>query len=354
MVLAATHPVIDTHGHLLVPAADALMTGEPGQAADAAAERLAFSAASAEINRAQLERVGPQLTSVQRRLDDLDALGVDVQIVGPMPMHRYWAGPGLAAAFTRIVNEAVAAHCALGQGRLHGLGTLPLQHPDLAVRELEDAIGRLGLRGVSVSTNVDGRELADRRFDPVWAAAADLGAVVFIHPWGCSLGARLGPNFLGNTFGQPAETALALSHLIFGGTLDRFPRLKLLAAHGGGFLPTYIGRSDHAWAARPDARGCRHAPSWYLRRIWYDTLVYTAPGLRHLVEAAGADKLVLGTDYPFDMGVTDPVERAAAAGLPAADLTAVLSGNAASLFGLSSARARGGASAGPGSSPPPP
>jgi aminocarboxymuconate-semialdehyde decarboxylase len=302
------------------------------------------------VNWAQIQRVWPQLTSAARRLEDLDAIGVDVQIVGPMPMHRYWAEAGLAETFTRTVNEAVAAHCAEGQGRLHGLGTLPLQHPSLAVRELEHAVRELGLKGVSVTTNVDGRELADRRFDPVWEAAAALGAVVFIHPWGCSLGPRLGANFLGNTFGQPAETALALSHLIFGGTLDRHPDLKLLAAHGGGFLPTYIGRSDHAWTVRPDAQGCAALPSSYLRRLWYDALVYTPRALCHLVEAVGADKVVLGTDYPFDMGVTDPVERATAAGLPAADLTAILGGNAAGLFGLGAAP-RGGGRGRPGAYP---
>jgi predicted TIM-barrel fold metal-dependent hydrolase len=331
----SARPVIDAHGHLLVPQANALAEGHPGEAADATAEQASFSAASIEANRAQIGRVWPQLTDVDRRLADLDAIGVDVQVVGPMPMHRYWAEPELAVKLTTVINEAVAAHCAHGQGRLHGLGTLPLQHPAIAVRELERAVGELGLKGVSVSTNVDGRELADPLFAPVWAAAADLGAVVFVHPWGCSLGARLGQHFLGNTFGQPTETALALSHLIFGGTLDRHPGLKLLAAHGGGFLPTYIGRSDHAWAERPDARGCAQPPSSYLRRIWYDALVYTAPALRHLIEVVGADKVMLGTDYPFDMGVSDPVERAAAAGLPAADLTAVLSGNAATLFGVS-------------------
>jgi aminocarboxymuconate-semialdehyde decarboxylase len=326
--------VIDAHGHLLVPEANALAEGHPREAADAAAERASFSAASIAANQAQLRRVLAQLTDVGRRLADLDAIGVDAQVVGPMPMHRYWAEPELAVKLSMVINEAVAAHCAHGQGRLHGLGTLPLQHPAIAVRELERAVGELGLKGVSVSTNVDGRELADPLFTPVWEAAADLGAVVFIHPWGCSLGARLGTRFLGNTFGQPAETALALSHLIFGGTLDRHPGLKLLAAHGGGFLPTYIGRSDHAWSERPDARGCAQPPSSYLRRIWYDALVYTAPALRHLIEGVGADKVMLGTDYPFDMGISDPVERAAAAGLPAADLTAVLSGNAAALFGI--------------------
>jgi aminocarboxymuconate-semialdehyde decarboxylase len=333
--LGRPNTVIDTHGHLLVPEADALADGHPREANDAAAARASFSEASIAANRAQLSRVWPQLTSVARRLADLDALGVDIQLVGPMPMHRYWAEPDLAAKLTSTVNEAIAAHCADGGGRLYGLGTLPLQHPDLAIRELERAMGEFGLRGVSVSTRVDGRELADRAFDPVWQAADALGAVVFIHPWGCSLGSRLGAHFLGNTFGQPAETALALSHLIFGGTLDRHQGLRLLAAHGGGFLPTYIGRSDHAWAQRPDARDCAQPPSSYLRRIWYDALVYTPQALRHLVEAVGADKVVLGTDYPFDMGVTDPVERAAAANLPAADLTAILSGNAAALFGLS-------------------
>ncbi len=261
-------------------------------------------------------------------------MGVDIQLVGPMPVHRYWAEPDLAEKLAAVTNEAVAAHCADGKGRLAGLGTLPLQHPGLAVRVLARAIGELGLKGVSVSTNVDGRELADRAFDPVWEAAADLGAVIFIHPWGCSLGTRLSSNYLGNTFGQPAETALALARLIFDGTLDRHPRLTLLAAHGGGFLPTCIGRSDHAWENRPDARGCARRPSEYLRRIWYDALVYTPQALRHLVEAAGVGKVVLGTDYPFDMGVTDPVERATAAGLPTADLAAILSGNAVGLLGL--------------------
>ncbi len=327
-------PVIDTHGHMLVPEASGLAEGHPRESADAAAERASFTAASVVANQSQLKRVWPQLTSARRRLADLDAMGVDIQLVGPMPMHRYWAEPALAERLTTVINNAVAAHCADGAGRLYGLGTLPLQHPAIAVRELERAVTELGLKGVSVSTSVDGRELADKAFDPVWEAAAGLGAVVFIHPWGCSLGARLAANFLGNTFGQPAETALALSHLIFGGTLDRHLGLKLLAAHGGGFLPTYIGRSDHAWANRPDARGCAQTPSSYLRRIWYDALVYTPQALRHLIDAAGADKVVLGTDYPFDMGVTDPVERVRAAGLPAADIAAVLSGNAAALFTL--------------------
>jgi aminocarboxymuconate-semialdehyde decarboxylase len=327
-------PAIDVHGHLLVPEANALAAGHPREEADAAAERAAFSAHSIEMNQAQIKRVFPQLTDVSRRLEDMATSQVTHQIVGPMPMHRYWAAPDLALRLTRTVNASIATHCAQAPTQLRGLGTLPLQHPHLAVTELEYAVKELGLKGVSVSTNVDGRELADPEFEAVWEAAAELGAVIFIHPWGCSLGARLGKNFLGNTVGQPVETTLALSHLIFAGALDRHPTLKLLAAHGGGYLPTYIGRSDHAWHHRPHAHTCAEPPSTYLRKLWYDALVYTPAALRHLVEAVGIDRVMLGSDYPFDMGVTDAPARAQAAGLDEDDVTRILSTNAADLFDI--------------------
>ncbi|NUS27273.1 MAG: amidohydrolase [Streptomyces sp.] len=325
-------PVVDFHGHLAVPAAEALVSGTPGLAAELAAEQRAHSPESLAVNKAQLQGLSRRLTDVGARLADLDAMGVDVQVVGPMPMHHYWAGPDLALDLARTTNEAVAAHCAEAPDRLYGLGTIPLQHPDLAVALLDRAATEHGLYGVSVSTTVDGRELADPVHDPVWHKAEELGAVVFVHPWGCSLGARLATHYLGNTVGQPVETAVALSRLIFTGVLDRFPRLKLVAAHGGGYLPTYIGRSDHAWRVRRDARGCAEPPSAYLRRMWFDALVYTPRALRHLVEEVGADRVVLGTDHPFDMGVDDPVARLDAAGLSPADRAAVAGGNALDLL----------------------
>ncbi|MER6223026.1 amidohydrolase family protein [Streptomyces sp900105755] len=325
-------PVVDFHGHLAVPEADALVAGTEGFAAELAAEQRAHSPASLTANRSQLRRLARRLTELDTRLADLDAMGVDLQVVGPMPMHHYWAGPGLAVRLARTVNEAVAAHCAAAPGRLYGLGTVPLQHPDLAVALLDKAVTELGLYGISVSTTVGSRELADPAHDDVWLKAEELGAVVFVHPWGCSLGDRLASNYLGNTVGQPTETTVALSHLIFTGVLDRFPRLKLVAAHGGGYLPTYIGRSDHAWRVRPDARGCAEPPSAYLRRMWFDALVYTPRALRHLVEEAGADRVVLGTDHPFDMGVTDPVARLDAAGLDPAARAAIAGGNALDLL----------------------
>ncbi|MFE0518145.1 amidohydrolase family protein [Streptomyces sp. NPDC058954] len=325
-------PVVDFHGHLAVPAADALVAGTPGLAAELAAEQRAHSPASLAVNRRQLQRLAGRLTNVSERLADLDAMGVDRQVVGPMPMHHYWADPGLAATLARTVNEAVAEHCAHAPGRLYGLGTVPLQHPDLAVALLDRAVTEYGLYGISVSTTVEGRELADPRHDELWQKAEESGAVVFVHPWGCSLGERLAAHYLGNTVGQPVETTVALSHLIFGGVLDRYPRLKLVAAHGGGFLPTYIGRSDHAWRVREDARGCAEPPSTYLRRMWFDALVYTPRALRHLVEEVGADRVVLGTDHPFDMGVDDPLARLDAGGLAPAERAAIAGGNALDLL----------------------
>ncbi|MGW3408694.1 amidohydrolase family protein [Streptomyces sp. NPDC000888] len=325
-------PVVDFHGHLAVPAADALCAGTSGLAAELAAEQRAHSPASLTVNRAQLQRLALKLTDVTVRLADLDAMGVDIQVVGPMPMHHYWADEDLAVRLARTVNEAVAAHCANAPERLYGLGTVPLQHPDLAVALLDRAVTEYGLYGISVSTTVDGRELADRAHDAVWQKAEELGAVVFVHPWGCSLGERLAGHYLGNTVGQPVETTVALSHLIFTGVLDRFPRLKLVAAHGGGYLPPYIGRSDHAWHVREDARGCVEPPSAYLKRMWFDALVYTPRALRALVEEVGVDRVVLGTDFPFDMGVDDPVARLDAAGLSPADRAAVAGGNALDLL----------------------
>jgi aminocarboxymuconate-semialdehyde decarboxylase len=325
--------VVDVHTHLAVPAAEALVAGAPGMAGELALERAGHSPASLEMNAAQLSRLLPVIADPDARLAAMAAMGVDVQIVGPMPMHHSWADRALAAEYSRAVNEGIAAFCAARPDRFAGLASVPLQHPDLAVAELEYAT-KLGCAGVSVSTTVAGRELADAWHEPFWAAAERTGAVVLIHPWGCSLGNRLATSYLGNIVGQPVETTVALSHIIFSGLLDRYPRLRLVACHGGGYLPTYAGRSDHGWAVRPDARSCADPPSSYLRRMWFDSLVYTPPALRHLVAAAGADRVLLGTDYPWDMGVDDPVRRVEAAGLADADRAAILGRTAAELFGL--------------------
>jgi len=200
---------------------------------------------------------------------------------------------------------------------------------------LADSVGKFGLRGVEISSAVNGLELSDERFDRFWSKAEELGCLVFIHPLGTSLGERVNRHYLGNIIGQPIETTIALSHLIFGGVLDRYPRLRICAAHGGGYLPSYIGRSDHGFAVRPEAAKIQHKPSEYLKRIYFDSLVYTAEGLRHLIEEVGVTQIMLGTDYPFDMGAYDPhAHVSAVAGLTEQERDLILGGNAARLLGI--------------------
>jgi aminocarboxymuconate-semialdehyde decarboxylase len=200
------------------------------------------------------------------------------------------------------------------------------------VEYLDDAVLGRGLAGVEISSFAGDVELSDPRLEPFWARAAELRAIVFLHPFGCSLDERLDRFYLANTVGQPVENAVALSHLIFAGVLDRHPHLRIVAAHGGGYLPTAIGRSDRAWHVRPEAHGCAHPPSAYLRRIWFDTVVHDAAALRALVEAAGGSQVVLGSDFPFDMGVDDPAALVRGAGLPAEITARILHGNAEALL----------------------
>jgi aminocarboxymuconate-semialdehyde decarboxylase len=217
----------------------------------------------------------------------------------------HWADRDLAAKIVRVQNEKLAEVSAAQPDRFVPIGAVALQHPDLAATQLEYAVNELGHRGVMITGSVDGLELADPRFHPFWAKAEELDVVVFIHPRGFSAGdARLqGNGRLGNIIGNPLETTVALSHLIFEGTLDRFPGVKVVAAHGGGYLPAYIGRSDHCHTS--DDRGCageeQKRPSEYLKQIYFDSLVYRTQNLEQLIDEAGASQIVLGTDYPYGM-----------------------------------------------------
>lgn len=326
-------PVVDVHAHVIVPEIEAVVAGRPGLATHRAWDARRNGARSLVVSGEMVGARMPQLTVLDRRLADMDAQGVDVQVLSPSPsQYHYWADRDLAQVVCRSADRGVAALVAEEPGRFTGLGLVPLQHPDLCVGMLEEAVLECGLVGVEISSHAPGPdrpiELGDERLEPFWARAAELGAVIFLHPFGCTLDERLDRYYLSNTVGQPVENAVALSHLIFAGVLDRFPGLKLLAAHGGGYLPTFLGRSDHAFQVRPEARGCQHEPSSYLRKLWFDSLVHTPDALRALVAAAGSDRVLLGSDYPFDMGVPDPVERVAAADLGQAGFQAITGGNA--------------------------
>ncbi|MEU8651291.1 amidohydrolase family protein [Streptomyces sp. NPDC048737] len=333
-VPAAAHaPTVDVHAHVLLPEVDALVAGLPGHGGARALDARRNGPAALAVNGPMVRDRIPRLTDVTARLAAMDAQGVDVQLVSPSPSHyHYWTDEESAEKVYRLANEATAAHCAAAPDRLRGLGLVPLHHPDLLVRALDHALEQ-GLAGVEISSHAPGRELSDPAYAPFWSRAEESGALLFLHPFGCTLDERLDRWYLSNTVGQPTENAVALSHLIFSGTLDRHPALKLIAAHGGGYLPTHIGRSDHAWSARSDAGGgCAHPPSSYLKRLYFDSLVHDPHVLRELIRVAGADRVLLGSDFPFDMGTEDPVGALRAARLPDADFHAVRGGNAAALL----------------------
>ncbi|UXY24212.1 amidohydrolase [Streptomyces cynarae] len=331
-----TVPTVDVHAHVLLPEVDALVADLPGLAEARALDARRNGPASLAVSGPMVRQRAPRMTDVTARLAVMDAQGVDVQLVSPSPSHyHYWADEETAEKVFRRANEATAAHCAQAPGRLHGLGLVPLQHPEQAVRALEHALEQ-GLSGVEISSHAPGRELSDAAYEPFWSRAEQTGAVLFLHPFGCTLDERLDRWYLSNAVGQPVENAVALSHLIFSGVLDRHPGLQLIAAHGGGYLPTHIGRSDHAWSARSDAGAdCAHPPSSYLKRLYFDSLVHDPHVLRELVRAAGADRVLLGSDHAFDMGTDDPVAALRAARLPDSDFHAIRGGNAAALLNLS-------------------
>ena len=329
----AVSRVIDMHGHCGAPEADALLAARPERQAEMAAQAAGTGAASMAHNRAvMLPEAGARMASLDRRLADLDLMGVDLQVVAPSPhLYAYWADPGLAAELVAAANGAVTALVARAPERLAGMGIVAMQHPDLAAGQIH-AARAAGLKGIEISASVGPRELSDPAFDPVWAAAEETGLPLFLHPLGTSLGPRLASFYLSNTIGQPLETTIALSSLILSGVLDRFPGLKLVGAHGGGYLPAYLGRLDHTWRVRPEARICARRPSEYLSRIWVDTVVFDRSQLRDLVARMGADRVMFGTDYPFDMADCRPDEVAAA--LAPEDRAAILGGTAAALFSL--------------------
>ena len=325
------HLVVDIHCHLGVPAAEemlrAAMPGPP--------PAMPFSSADSDaVTARMLGDCAARLNGVEERIADMDRLGIDVQAISPSPgQYYYFAEPGLGRDLARTVNDGIAAAVATTPDRLVGMGTLPMQDAEMAVAEMRRCVRELDLRGIELATNVGGRELADPAFSSVFAAAEELGVLLFIHPLGFTHGQRLSEHYLNKIVGNPLESTIAVSHLVFGGVLDRHPGLRICVAHGGGFLPGYWGRMDHAWRAREDCR--RHIdrpPSSYLRQLWLDTLVFDRDQLDSLVRTHGADRLCLGSDYPFDMAEPDPVGFHAHLGDEVQ--ARILGGNAAALLGL--------------------
>jgi aminocarboxymuconate-semialdehyde decarboxylase len=280
----------------------------------------------------------PQLlfAKVDDRIQAMDAQGIDVEALSINPFW-YKAERDLAAQLIKLQNEKLAEFCAAHKERFVAFATVALQHPDLAVEQLIHGVKTLGLRGVSVGGSVNGEELAAEKFHPVWAKAEELGVLVFLHPQGTAeLTARLqGNGALDNTIGNPLETTIALSHLIFEGTLDRFPGLKICSAHGGGYLPSYAARSDAIGVTFPErVKPLKKRPTEYLRQLYFDSLVFTPEALRHLVAETGADQIVMGTDYPYPWTSTSVDHILATPGLTDEQRVAMLGATAEKLLGI--------------------
>jgi aminocarboxymuconate-semialdehyde decarboxylase len=290
----------------------------------------------------QVKGVPEHFIVIEQRLKEMDAMAIDMEMLSINP---FWYGKDrdTAAAIVKVNNEKLAELCASRPDRFGAFASLTLQFPDLAVQQLETAIKKQGLRGAAIGASVLGEDFADPKFHPVWAKAEELGAVLFIHPQSTpELAKRFkGNGWLSNTIGNPLDTTIALQHLIFEGTLDHFPGLKIIAAHGGGYLGSYAARGDHACFVSP--QNCnpnitlKKKPSEYLNQLYFDAIVFTPEGLRHLVAQVGASQVVLGTDHPIPWE-QHPVDHVfATTTLTDKQKVAILGGNAARLFGMKEA-----------------
>jgi aminocarboxymuconate-semialdehyde decarboxylase len=308
---------VDVHAHCSIPEAMALMNLK------VAPETLLMSKAS-------------------DRIRAMDEQGIDVEALSINP-YWYKADRDVARQLIRVQNEKLAEACAANPDRFVAFASVALQHPDLAAEQLEEGVKKYGLRGAGVGGSVNGEELADPKFHPFWAKAEQLGVLVFMHPQAAGAPADLqnrlkGSGGLGNVIGNPLETTIALSHLIFEGTLDQFPGLKICAAHGGGYLPSYAGRSDAGCVTFPDrcTKPLKRRPTEYLRQLYFDSLVFTPEALRHLVAETGSSQIVMGTDYPFPWTKTSVDHILGTPGLTDDERVAMLGATAAKLLGIKS------------------
>ncbi len=244
---------------------------------------------------------------IEARIASMNEQGVDVQALSLTTPMVYWASPDLGLRLSQAFNDGCAEYHAAYPDRFFGLAMLPMQAPDLAVQELERVSSLPGIRGVYMATHIEGTELSDPSLFPVYEKIEALGWTIFLHPTKVVDPARLKKYYLTNLIGNPTESAIAASHLIFGEVLDKFPNLTVCLPHAGGSFPYLIGRITHGWRVRPETQHLKTAPVEYLRRFYYDTITHAHPALDYLVSLVGADRVVLGSDFCFDMSYEQPV-----------------------------------------------
>jgi aminocarboxymuconate-semialdehyde decarboxylase len=326
---------IDVHAHCVPEGVIEALRADGGRYGIEIAEQDGRYAALI-AGRVQTGPILPTLLDLPRRLAAMDAAGVDMQILASWIDLTAYAVDGAAGArYSRMFNEAMAATVAIAPERFRALATVPLQDPGQAAVELRHAVTTLGLVGAEIATTVDGTELDDPALEPFWATAEELRALVVMHPYASLAGRRVSRYGLANHVGNPAESTIALGHLIFGGVFERHPDLRMCIVHGGGFAPYQIGRWDRAYAtgARGAAEHLTRSPGEWLRGLYFDTVLHSPQSLRHLIDVVGAEHVLMGSDYPFLMGEPEPVTALAAVpGLDARERELVVHGNLAAIL----------------------
>ncbi len=325
--------VVDIHCHRECAPAAEMMKVE--------AERVGFGALSfgseltKEVNQQQLVDIKPKMQSLDERIADMDRMGIDIQAVSISPyQYYYWSEPGVGRDVSKLINDNLASAIGEKPDRFVGLGTVPLQNTEMAITELDRCVNELGFKGIEINSQISGEELSTPRLAPFWAKVEELDILVFIHTAGFTHADRLKDHYFINLIGHPIEATLAISRLIFDGVMENHPGLKIVVAHGGGFLPAYSGRMDHAYRARKDVReGLPDLPSEYLKRLHFDTMVFESDQLEYLINKFGPNHILLGTDYPYDMGEDDPLGLVnKVKGLNEQDCSSICGGNAARLL----------------------
>ena len=329
------HDSIDVHTHIFAP-------GWPDFAARYGGDRWPrlegdpATGCKLFIGAAFNRNLTPHAFDPARRIEDMDRTAIGLQVLSPAPpTFCYWAPPAAGAEWHRMQNDVIAAIVTRHPQRFIGAGGLPLQAPDLAVKEMERVVTQLRFPAVEIAANVDGRDLDDSSLDPVWEAAAALGVAVFVHPQAPILGdPRFRKNNLTQVSGFPLETALAMTRVVFGGVLDRWPAIRWCFAHGGGAFPYILPRLDKGWHVAAEAHAAiPQAPSSYVRRVWIDSLTHSPRVLAFALETFGPERIVLGSDYPFKLGVDDPVAELAPLALDAATRRRLTVDNAREFLG---------------------
>jgi aminocarboxymuconate-semialdehyde decarboxylase len=270
----------------------------------------------------------------EERIKDMDRAGLDLAVLSVAPpLFYYWADKDFAARIARLVNRSISEQVKAYPHKFMGMGSVPMQDPALAVDELHYCVEELGFKAVQIGSNVEGEQYDEPRFLPFFKACEKLQVFVVLHPYYVGAKGSFNKYYLTNLIGNPLDSLMAIASLIFGGVMEECPSLKICLAHGGGFLPYQFGRLEHGYHVRPEPKARNVGPpSHYLPRIYYDSILFSAKALQFLVNFSGASQVLMGTDYPFDMGEADPVGLVTGCGITSSDAAMVLGGNAMKLF----------------------